>query len=195
MEPLGGAGTCRSRYAKRLSAKGRFIGIDQDQDAIVAASERLAALWGPGDESFAAIIVTWQSELKRSLRHPPGGRQFCWILEFHPTSSTTRSAVLPTVTDAPLDMRMDQRAEPDGRRISSTATKKKNCTGSSVITEKINSQKILPNIIAAARQEAPIRTTGGADGDHPPRYTYEDTGSGRPSRQENFSGCPDRTEP
>ncbi len=28
---------------KKLSAKGRFIGIDQDQDAIIAASERLAA--------------------------------------------------------------------------------------------------------------------------------------------------------
>ena len=31
------------RVCRRLSAKGRFIGIDQDQDAIVAASERLAA--------------------------------------------------------------------------------------------------------------------------------------------------------
>ena len=31
------------RVCQRLSAKGRFIGIDQDQDAIIAASERLAA--------------------------------------------------------------------------------------------------------------------------------------------------------
>ena len=42
---LGGAGHARE-VCQRLSAKGRFIGIDQDQDAIVAASERLA---GYGD--------------------------------------------------------------------------------------------------------------------------------------------------
>ena len=39
---LGGAGHAQE-VCRRLSAKGRFIGIDQDQDAIVAASERLAA--------------------------------------------------------------------------------------------------------------------------------------------------------
>ena len=39
---LGGAGHA-SEVCRRLSAKGRFIGIDQDQDAIVAASERLSA--------------------------------------------------------------------------------------------------------------------------------------------------------
>ena len=39
---LGGAGHA-SEVCQRLSAKGRFIGIDQDQDAIIAASERLAA--------------------------------------------------------------------------------------------------------------------------------------------------------
>lgn len=38
---LGGAGHARE-VCKKLSAKGRFIGIDQDQDAIIAASERLA---------------------------------------------------------------------------------------------------------------------------------------------------------
>ena len=39
---LGGAGHA-GEVCRKLSAKGRFIGIDQDQDAIVAASERLAA--------------------------------------------------------------------------------------------------------------------------------------------------------
>ena len=38
---LGGAGHA-TEVCKKLSAKGRFIGIDQDQDAIIAASERLA---------------------------------------------------------------------------------------------------------------------------------------------------------
>ena len=37
---LGGAGHARE-VCSRLSAQGRFIGIDQDQDAIIAASERL----------------------------------------------------------------------------------------------------------------------------------------------------------
>ena len=39
---LGGAGHA-IEVCRKLSAKGRFIGIDQDQDAIIAASERLAA--------------------------------------------------------------------------------------------------------------------------------------------------------
>ena len=39
---LGGAGHA-NEVCRRLSAKGRIIGIDQDQDAIVAASDRLAA--------------------------------------------------------------------------------------------------------------------------------------------------------
>ena len=39
---LGGAGH-GSHICEKLSAQGRFIGIDQDQDAIIAASERLAA--------------------------------------------------------------------------------------------------------------------------------------------------------
>ena len=37
---LGGAGHA-VEVCKKLSAKGRFIGIDQDQDAIIAANERL----------------------------------------------------------------------------------------------------------------------------------------------------------
>lgn len=37
---LGGAGHA-GEVCRKLSAKGRFIGIDQDQDAIIAASERL----------------------------------------------------------------------------------------------------------------------------------------------------------
>ena len=40
---LGGAGHA-IEVCRKLSAKGRFIGIDQDQDAIIAASERLADL-------------------------------------------------------------------------------------------------------------------------------------------------------
>ena len=40
---LGGAGHA-TEVCKKLSAKGRFIGIDQDQDAIIAASERLSSI-------------------------------------------------------------------------------------------------------------------------------------------------------
>ncbi len=50
--------TCQEVCSK-LSAKGRFIGIDQDQDAIIAASERLSA-YGDRFRLFAAIIVTWR---------------------------------------------------------------------------------------------------------------------------------------
>ena len=53
---LGGAGHA-CRVCEKLSAKGRFIGIDQDQDAILLRVKG----WAPTNrrQSFAAIIVTW----------------------------------------------------------------------------------------------------------------------------------------
>ena len=49
---LGGAGHA-GEVCRKLSAKGRFIGIDQDQDAIIAASERLA----PGDDHSQQLLL------------------------------------------------------------------------------------------------------------------------------------------
>ena len=98
------------RYVKKLSAKGRFIGIDQDQDAIIAASERLGAY------KQATIIRSNYCYMGPELaargihgvRRDPAGS---W--EYPLTSWTMKSEALPIRVDAPLDMRMDQRQTPD----------------------------------------------------------------------------------
>ena len=86
---LGGAGHA-IEVCRKLSAKGRFIGIDQDQDAIIAASERLAAF---DQVTIAAIIVTWY----RSLPQGEFTRLMVlfWIWEYPPISWTMRNVDLP----------------------------------------------------------------------------------------------------
>ena len=88
---LGGAGHA-GEVCRKLSAKGRFIGIDQDQDAIIAASERLAPI--NRRRSFAAIIVTWYRNWQQEASIKSTG--FSLILEYLPISLTMKNAVLPT---------------------------------------------------------------------------------------------------
>ena len=101
---LGGAGHA-SEVCKRLSAKGRLIGIDQDQDAIIAASERLAAY------SQATVIRSnycYMAEVLRDL----GIRKVDGILLDLGVSSyqlDNEERGFTYRADAPLDMRMDQR--------------------------------------------------------------------------------------
>ncbi len=60
--------------------------------------------------------------------------------------------------NAPLDMRMDQRKAVQ-RKTLSIPTVKKNCIGSSGISEKTNCKNIAKHIVAA-REKQPIETTG-----------------------------------
>ena len=84
---LGGAGHSYE-IAKRLSDKGRLIGIDQDADAIKAAGERLAE-FGDRVTIVRSRMCFIHSALKRWM-------VLCWILEFHPSSLTHQKGVLPT---------------------------------------------------------------------------------------------------
>ncbi len=86
---LGGAGHA-IEVCRKLSAKGRFIGIDQDQDAIIAASERLAAF------NQVTIIRSnycyMAEELARGIHKVDG---ICWIWEYPLISWTMKSEDLP----------------------------------------------------------------------------------------------------
>ena len=109
---LGGAGHA-GEVCRKLSAKGRFIGIDQDQDAIIAASERLAPY------KQATIIRSNYCYMVNELRNL-GIHQVDGILLDLGVSSyqlDTEDRGFSYRFDAPLDMRMDRRQTLTARDI------------------------------------------------------------------------------
>ena len=168
---LGGAGHA-GEVCRRLSAKGRFIGIDQDQDAIIAAGERLA-VYGERVTVIRSNYCYMVDELKKL-----GIRQVDGILLDLGVSSYR--------TDAPLDMRMDQRQTRTAADIINGYEEKELYR----IIRDYGEDKFAKNIakhIVAARQKAPIRTTGElteiirqsipmkvqATGGHPAKRTFQ----------------------
>lgn len=109
---LGGAGHA-GEVCKRLKG-GRFIGIDQDADAIAVASERLAKY------PFATVVRSNYSEMKRVLNEQ-GIKKVSGILLDLGVSSyqldTAERGFSYMEEDAPLDMRMDHRMEMTARDI------------------------------------------------------------------------------
>lgn len=103
---LGGAGHS-SVICERLEDNGRLIGIDQDEDAIAAASKRLAEY---GDK---ATIVRSNYKDIRSVLSQLGIQKVDGILLDLGVSSYQLDAPMRGFTymqeDAPLDMRMDNR--------------------------------------------------------------------------------------
>lgn len=100
---LGGAGHS-SEIVKRLSDKGRLIGIDQDEDAIKAASERLAP--------YKNVTIVRNNYVNiKSVLSELGINSVNGILLDIGVSSyqfDNPERGFSYRTDAPLDMRMDQ---------------------------------------------------------------------------------------
>lgn len=103
---LGGGGHS-SHIAKRLSGKGRLIGIDQDGDAIAAASDRLK----PFKDRVSIVRSNYRA--MRQVLSGFGIERADGILLDLGVSSFQLDAPERGFTyrneDAPLDMRMDQR--------------------------------------------------------------------------------------
>ena len=152
---LGGAGHA-SEVCRRLSAKGRFIGIDQDQDAIVAASDRLAAY-----EDRVTIIRSNYCYMANEL-HSLGIQKVNGIVLDLGVSSyqlDNEERGFTYRTDAPLDMRMDQRQSRTAADIVNGYEEKELYR----IIRDYGEDKFAKNIakhIVAARQQSLIRTTG-----------------------------------
>ena len=152
---LGGAGHA-SEVCRRLSAKGRFIGIDQDQDAIVAASDRLAAY-----EDRVTIIRSNYCYMANEL-HSLGIQKVNGIVLDLGVSSyqlDNEERGFTYRTDAPLDMRMDQRQSRTAADIVNGYEEKELYR----IIRDYGEDKFAKNIakhIVAARRQSPIRTTG-----------------------------------
>ena len=179
---LGGAGHA-SEVCRRLSAKGRFIGIDQDQDAIVAARERLAAY-----KDRVTIIRSnycyMVDELKNLGIHQVDGIVLDLGVSSYQLDNEERGFTYRA--DAPLDMRMDQRQSRTAADIINGYEEKELYR----IIRDYGEDKFAKNIakhIVAARQEKPVRTTGElteiirraipmkiqAAGGHPAKRTFQ----------------------
>ena len=178
---LGGAGHALE-VCRKLSAKGRFIGIDQDQDAIIAASERLSAF------KQATIIRSNYCYMGQEL-NALGIRKVDGILLDLGVSSyqlDNEERGFTYRVDAPLDMRMDQRQDQTAGDIVNGYEEKELYR----IIRDYGEDKFAKNIakhIVAARAKAPIKTTGElteiirraipmkmqASGGHPAKRTFQ----------------------
>lgn len=179
---LGGAGHA-IEVCKKLSAKGRFIGIDQDQDAIIAASERLAA-YRDRTTIIRSNYCYMANELKARGIFKVDGIVLDLGVSSYQLDNEERGFTYRV--DAPLDMRMDQRQSQTAADIVNGYEEKELYR----IIRDYGEDKFAKNIakhIAAARAQAPIQTTGElteiirraipmkmqATGGHPAKRTFQ----------------------
>ena len=152
---LGGGGHAWE-VCRRLSDKGRFIGIDQDADAIEAAGKRLAEF---GDK--VTIIRSNYCNMRSEL-HKIGIEQVDGIVLDLGVSSYQLDSAERGFTyreDAPLDMRMDQRQARTAKDIVNEYSELELFR----IIRDYGEDKFAKNIakhIVSAREKKPIETTG-----------------------------------
>lgn len=180
---LGGAGHSYE-IAKRLSNKGRLIGIDQDADAIAAATEHLAEY-----KDRVTIIRSNYAAMKSELQKI-GITQVDGILLDLGVSSfqldTPERGFTYREEDAPLDMRMDQRQSKTARDIVNGYSEQELYR----IIRDFGEDRFAKNIakhIVKERQKKEIETTGElteiirasipmkvqATGGHPAKRTFQ----------------------
>lgn len=153
---LGGGGHAYE-VCKRLSKRGRFIGIDQDEDAIKAATRRLSEF-----EDKIQIIRSNYCDMQEVLADIGVARADGIVLDLgvssyqldDPTRGFTYRA-----EDAPLDMRMDKRQDFTAKEIVNTYSEQELYR----IIRDYGEDKFAKNIakhIVLARQVKEIETTG-----------------------------------
>ena len=152
---LGGGGHAYE-VCSRLSDKGRFIGIDQDADAIEAASKRLE---GFGEK--VTIIRSNYRDMKPQL-HKIGIDKVDGIVIDLGVSSyqlDTAERGFSYRVDAPLDMRMDQRQRMTARDIVNDYSESELYR----VIRDYGEDRFAKNIakhIVAEREKEPLETTG-----------------------------------
>ena len=151
---LGGAGHA-IEVCRKLSAKGRFIGIDQDQDAIIAASERLAAF------DQVTIIRSNYCYMVPELAARGINKVDGILLDLGVSSYQldNEERGFTYRVDAPLDMRMDRRQKMTARDIVNDYSEMDLYR----VIRDYGEDKFAKNIakhIVAARGKSPIETTG-----------------------------------
>ena len=152
---LGGAGHS-SEIVKRLNENGMLIGIDQDEDAIAAASERLKDY-----SDKVTIIRSNYCEMCKELRDRGVTGVDGIVLDLGVSSYQLDEADRGFTyrEDAALDMRMDQRQEKTARDIVNGYSEMDLYR----IIRDYGEDKFAKNIakhIVQARERQPIETTG-----------------------------------
>ena len=179
---LGGAGHSY-QIAKRLTGGGRLIGIDQDADAIAAATERLKEF-----EERVTIVRNNYCNMDKVLDELGIDKVDGILLDIGVSSYQldTASRGFTYNVDTALDMRMDQRQQITAKDIVNTYSE----FDLYRIIRDYGEDKFAKNIakhIVAARAKAPIQTTGElteiirqsipmkiqATGGHPAKRTFQ----------------------
>ena len=178
---LGGAGHA-CEIAKRLSPEGRFIGIDQDREAVEAGRVRLAEF------PNVSIVRDNFRNIKNVIREL--GIQYVHgvLLDLGVSSKQLDDAGrgFSYMQDAPLDMRMDDRNPLSARTVVNEYPKDEIERILSEYGEERWSARIA-QFIAEERKRSPIETTGelvsiikkaipkGArqDGPHPAKRSFQ----------------------
>lgn len=180
---LGGGGHA-FEVLRRLEGNGRLIGIDQDADAIAAAGERLKE-FGSRLTIIRSNYAGMKEELYRiGIRGVDGIVLDLGVSSFQ--LDTPQRGFTYRMEDAPLDMRMDQRARLSARDIVNDYSEGELYR----IIRDYGEDRFAKNIakhIVAARNQAPIETTGQLNeiiaaaipkkvaktGGHPAKRTYQ----------------------
>ena len=151
---LGGGGHSY-HIAERLSSKGRLIGIDQDADAIAAATKRLEPF-----SDRVTIVRNNYCNFEQVLKSLSIDKVYGIVLDLGVSSYQLDTAQrgFTYKVDAPLDMRMDQRQQLTAKDIVNTYSE----FDLYRIIRDYGEDRFAKNIakhIVAARQEKPIETT------------------------------------
>ena len=181
---LGGAGHA-SQVCKRLSEKGRFVGIDQDDCALQAAGERLKEF---GKNVRIDCVKSNYCQMKSVLENLGIDKVDGILLDIGVSSYQLDNAERGFTyrEEAPLDMRMDQSSSFSAKDVVNQYDEMQLYR----VIRDYGEEKFAKNIakhIVAARQEKEIETTGElieiikasipakvrATGGHPAKRTFQ----------------------
>ena len=179
---LGGAGHS-AEIVSRLSAKGRLVGIDQDTDALAAATERLK-----GAACQVDIVRSNFKDIKKVLQdlEIEGVAGILFDLGVSSYQLDTPERGFSYMHEGPLDMRMNQDAPLTADSIVNTYSEAE-LAGLIWRYGEERWAKRIAQFIVAERQQKPLHTTGelvevikkaipkGArkDGPHPAKRTFQ----------------------